>query len=64
MINAKDREFLRELAAKQLEYALSPKNDVILKKWDALARGRRETPTVRLQFSNFGSMSSFGVGFV
>lgn len=52
-LNEHDREILRELAKKQLEYANSPKNDAILKKWDALAHGRRETPTVRLLYSNF-----------
>lgn len=52
-INEKDREILRNLAKKQLEYAHSPQNDIILKKWDSLAKGRRETPTVRLLFSNF-----------
>lgn len=48
-----DRQILRELAAKQLEYANSAENEIILKKWDALANGKRETPTVRLLFSNF-----------
>lgn len=48
-----DRQRLRVLAQKQLEYAHSPKNDEIMKKWNALAQGRRETPTVRLLFSNF-----------
>jgi len=48
-----DREILRELAREQLTYANSPKNEEILKKWNALAEGRRETPTVRLLFSNF-----------
>lgn len=52
-ISIKDRERLRSLARKQLEFANSLENDVILKKWDALAQGRRETPTVRLLFSNF-----------
>lgn len=52
-ITQKDREILRELARKHLELATSPQNEVILKKWDALAKGRRETPTVRLLFSNF-----------
>lgn len=52
-ISAKDREILRALAHKKLEYAHAPQNDMILKKWDALANGRRETPTVRLLFSNF-----------
>lgn len=48
-----DRQRLRELAQRQLEYAYCAKNEAILKKWDALAAGRRETPTVRLLFSNF-----------
>lgn len=52
-ITIKDRERLRSLAQKQLEYANAPQNDIILKKWDALANGRKETPTVRLLFSNF-----------
>ena len=52
-VSAKDRQILRELAKKHLEYANSPENEAILKKWDALAKGRRETPTVRLLFSNF-----------
>lgn len=52
-ISEKDRQRLRALARKQLEYANSPENETILKKWDALAKGRRETPTVRLLFSNF-----------
>lgn len=52
-IQEKDRQILRELAKKQLEFANCEKNEEILKKWDALAKGRRETPTVRLLFSNF-----------
>lgn len=52
-IQEKDRQRLRSLAQKQLEYAHSPRNAEILKKWEALAAGRRETPTVRLLFSNF-----------
>lgn len=52
-ISTRDREILRELAEKQLSYANSPENEIILKKWDALANGRRDTPTVRLLFSNF-----------
>lgn len=52
-ISAKDREILRQLAHKQLEYANSLENEIILKKWDALGKGKRETPTVRLLFSNF-----------
>ena len=52
-ISAKDLERLRALANKQLEFANCEKNDVILKKWHSLAQGKRETPTVRLLFSNF-----------
>ena len=52
-INQKDREILRSLAQKKLEYANSLKNEAIIKKWDALAHGRREIPTVRLLFSMF-----------
>ncbi|MBQ8612001.1 MAG: hypothetical protein IJ412_09905 [Oscillospiraceae bacterium] len=48
-----DRAVLRELAQRWLALAHSPENDAILRKWDALAHGRRETPTVRLLFSNF-----------
>lgn len=52
-ISTADRQILRELAAKQLEYAYSAENERILKKWDALAKGKREDPTVRLLFYNF-----------
>jgi hypothetical protein len=37
----------------QLDYAKSPQNDIILKKWQAQAEGRGEAPPVRLLFSNF-----------
>lgn len=47
-IQVKDRERLRDLAKKQLEYANSPENDRILQKWQALAKGKRQDPTVRL----------------
>ena len=53
VISEKDRQRLRSLAQKQLEYAHSPRNEEILRMWGALAEGRRETPTVRLLFSNF-----------
>ena len=53
MIPEKDRERIRNLARKQLEYANCQRNEAILKQWDALAKGRRESPTVRLLFSNF-----------
>ena len=52
-ISQKDREVLRNLARRKLEYANSSQNAEIHKKWDALAHGRREAPTVRLLFSNF-----------
>ena len=52
-VSEKDRARLRALANKQLAYAHSPENDAILKKWNALGEGRRESPTVRLLFSNF-----------
>ncbi len=49
----KDRERLRSLARKQLEYANNEQNHVIVKKWNALAKKERSAPTVRLLFSNF-----------
>ena len=52
-IPARDREILRNRAQLQLEYANSAQNTAILKKWQAQAQGRRESPTVRLLFSNF-----------
>ncbi|MDD5706147.1 MAG: hypothetical protein PHR35_09495 [Kiritimatiellae bacterium] len=52
-LSTRDREILRRRAQIQLDYAKSPKNDIILRKWQAQAEGRRETPPVRLLFSNF-----------
>ena len=52
-ISSHDREILRSLAARQMEFAASARNDEILKQWQRLAQGRRESPTVRLLFSNF-----------
>lgn len=52
-ISEKDRQRLRTLAHRQLEYANSERNEEILKQWRALAEGRRESPTVRLLYSNF-----------
>jgi len=52
-VSARDREILRRRARIQLEYANSPQNEIILKKWRAQAEGRREAPPVRLLFSNF-----------
>lgn len=53
IITDKDRNRLRALACRQAEFAASGANEEILKKWRALGEGRRETPTVRLLFSNF-----------
>lgn len=53
VISPKDRARLRALAQKQLEFANCEKNEKILKQWCSLAEGKRETPTVRLLFSNF-----------
>lgn len=52
-ISSRDREILRQRAELQLEYANSPRNKAILKKWHAQAEGRRESPPIRLLFSNF-----------
>jgi len=52
-ISQRDREILRQRAQLQVEYANAPENEVILKKWYAQAAGRRESPPVRLLFSNF-----------
>jgi len=58
-IPSKDLERIRSLAKLKVEYANDQTNAEILKKWDALAQGRRETPTMRLLFSNFsGEMIS------
>ncbi len=52
-VSAKDRERLRLLANRQMEFACCAENDNILKKWQAQAEKHRDTPTVRLLFSNF-----------
>ena len=52
-VSMKDRERLRGLARKKLEMAHSPRNEEILKMWKAQEELRRESPTVRLLFSNF-----------
>ena len=52
-ISSKDRQRLRHLAARQMEFAHCRRNDEILRQWNCLAEGRRESPTVRLLFSNF-----------
>jgi len=51
-ITQRDREILRNLAARKASYARDAKNQAILKKWYAQAEGRRDMPTVRLLFSN------------
>lgn len=55
MILQKDRDILRALAAHKAELAHSKRNDEILAMWQKQARGERDTPTVRLLFSNFTS---------
>ena len=52
-ISKRDREILRQRAQLQRDYANSPQNDSILKKWRAQAEGRRESPPVRLLSSSF-----------
>ena len=52
-ISLKDREILRELAARKAQFANCARNDEILAMWDKQAKGVRDTPTVRLLFSNF-----------
>ena len=52
-VSARDREILRRRAHLQKDYAQSPANEIILKKWRAQAEGRRYSPPVRLLFSNF-----------
>lgn len=52
-ISARDRKILRQRAQLQRDYANAPENDIILEKWRAQAEGRRESPPVRLLFSNF-----------
>lgn len=53
-ISARDRQILKQRAQLQLEYAHSERNAAILKQWQAQAEGRRDSPTVRLLWSNFG----------
>ena len=52
-ISLKDRDILRELAARKAALANSARNDEILAMWHKQAKGMRDTPTVRLLFSNF-----------
>lgn len=53
IIAQRDRDILRQRASLQREYAEAPKNEMILAKWIAQAEGRRESPPIRLLFSNF-----------
>lgn len=52
-ISLKDREILRAIATHKVELAHSERNKEILKMWDNQAKGVRDTPTVRLLYSNF-----------
>lgn len=52
-ISLTDREILRRRAQLQVEYANAPQNEIILKKWRTQAEGRRDTPPIRMLFSNF-----------
>ncbi len=53
IISASDREILRNRAKIHLEFASDEKNAKILKMWENLQNKKRDTPTVRLLFSNF-----------
>lgn len=52
-ISSKDRDILRELAGRKAALASCSRNDEILAMWHKQAKGFRDTPTVRLLFSNF-----------
>ena len=52
-ISLKDRDILRELAGRKAALANCSRNDEILAMWHKQAKGLRDTPTVRLLFSNF-----------
>ena len=52
-VTSKDREILRELATRKSNLAHSKRNDEILAAWNNQANGIKDTPTVRLLFSNF-----------
>ena len=52
-VSIKDREILRELAARKAAFANCARNDEILEMWNKQAKGIKDTPTVRLLFSNF-----------
>ena len=52
-VSLKDREILRALAARKVALANCKRNEKILAMWHAQAKGVRDTPPVRLLFSNF-----------
>ena len=52
-VSLKDREILRELAMRKVALANCRRNEEILSMWHAQAKGVRDTPPVRLLFSNF-----------
>lgn len=52
-VSLRDREKLRGIAMRKLLLSQSERNFEILQMWDKQARGVRDTPTVRLLFSNF-----------
>jgi len=52
-ISARDRQLLRQRAQLQQDYAHAPENERIVEQWRAQAAGRRDSPPVRLLFSNF-----------
>ena len=52
-ISPKDREILREIATRKASLAHNARNAESLKMWTSQAKGVRDTPTVRLLFSNF-----------
>ena len=52
-ISLRDREILRKIAYRKVALANSARNDEILAMWYAQAKGVRDTPPVRLLFSNF-----------
>ncbi len=52
-VTLKDKEILRELASRKLALATNARNGEILAMWDKQAKGIKDSPTVRLLFSNF-----------
>ena len=52
-VSLKDREILREIASRKAQLASCARNDEILAMWHKQSKGVRDTPTVRLLFTNF-----------